>query len=112
MSDSIVTPRTAALQAPLSMGFPRIYLGGLPFPSSRDLPDPGIKPMPPALADELFTTEPPGKPKESLGDSNCDSELDKDFLDNDTEWMIHKRKKDKVTFTRMCNCKLKLSTQQ
>ena len=26
------------------------YWSGLPFPSSRDLPDPGIKPMSPALA--------------------------------------------------------------
>ena len=30
--------------------------------SSRDLPDPGIKPMSPALAGGFFTTEPPGKP--------------------------------------------------
>ena len=32
--------------------------------SSGDLPDPGIKPLssaPPALAGQLFTTEPPGK---------------------------------------------------
>ena len=27
----------------------------------RDLPDPGIKPMSPELADRFFTTEPPGK---------------------------------------------------
>ena len=33
---------------------------------SRDLPDPGIEPMPPALAGEFFTTEPPGKPQFSL----------------------------------------------
>ena len=64
MSDSIVTPWTAALQAPLSLGFPRLYPEGVPFPSPRDLPDPGIKPGPPALADELFATEPPGKPRE------------------------------------------------
>ena len=35
---------------------------GLPFPSSGDLPGPGIKPMSPALAGRFFTTEPPGKP--------------------------------------------------
>ena len=29
---------------------------------SRDLPDPGIEPMSPALAGRFFTTEPPGKP--------------------------------------------------
>ena len=36
---------TAALQAPLSMGFSRqAYWSGLPFPSPGDLPDPGIEP--------------------------------------------------------------------
>ena len=31
---------------------------------SRDLPDPGIKPASPAMADEIFITEPSEKPKE------------------------------------------------
>ena len=54
--------QTVALQAPLSMGFPRQeYWSGLPFPSSGDLPNPGIEPMSPALAGVFFTTEPPGK---------------------------------------------------
>ena len=40
-----VTPWTVAHQAPLSMEFSRQeYWSGLPFPSSRDLPNPGIKP--------------------------------------------------------------------
>ena len=34
---------------------------GLPFLSPGDLPDPGIEPMSLALADGVFTTEPPGK---------------------------------------------------
>jgi len=34
---------------------------GIPFPSPGDLPDPGIKPMSPALAGRFFTTESPGK---------------------------------------------------
>ena len=35
-----------ALQAPLSMGFSKQeYRSGLPFPTARDLPDPGIKPV-------------------------------------------------------------------
>ena len=34
----------------------------LPFPSSEDLPDPGIELVPPALAGGFFTIEPPGKP--------------------------------------------------
>ena len=37
-------------------------LDGLPFPSPGDLPNPGIEPSAPELADELFTAEPPGKP--------------------------------------------------
>ena len=39
------TPWTLAYQAPLSVGFSRQeYWSGLPFPSSGDLPDPGIEP--------------------------------------------------------------------
>ena len=59
------TPGTVAYKSPLSMGFPsQEYWSGLPFPSPRDLPDPGIKPMSPvtpALPAGFFTTEPPGK---------------------------------------------------
>ena len=52
-----VTPWPAAHQAPLSMG----YGSKLPFPSPGDLPDPGIKPLSPALAGGFFTPEPAGK---------------------------------------------------
>ena len=62
----IGTPRTVACQAPLSLKFSRQeHWSGLPFPSSGDLPDSGIKPMSlasPALAGGFFTTAPPGKP--------------------------------------------------
>ena len=65
MSDPFATLWTIALQAPLSMGFPRQeYWSGLPFPSPGDLPDPGIKPvflMSPALAGRFFTASPSGK---------------------------------------------------
>ena len=45
---------TVAFQAPLSMGFSsQEYWSGLPYPSPRDLPDPGIKPESPALAGRL-----------------------------------------------------------
>ena len=45
------------------MQFPRKeYWNGLPFPSSGDLPDPGIEPSSPALGGGLSTTEPPAKP--------------------------------------------------
>ena len=51
------TPWIVACQAPLSMGFSRQeYWSGLPFPSPRDLPNPGIKPRSPALAGRFFTS--------------------------------------------------------
>ena len=57
------TPWTGAHQSPLSMGFPKQeYWSGLPFPSPRDLPDPGIEPRSPALQEEALTSEPPEKP--------------------------------------------------
>ena len=41
---------TVACQAPLSMGFSRQEnWSGLPWPTPGDLPDPGIKPVSPAL---------------------------------------------------------------
>ena len=57
-----VIPWTVARQAPLCMGFPwQENWSGLPFPTPGDLPDPGIKPASPALADGFFTTKPLGK---------------------------------------------------
>ena len=48
-SDS-ATLWTLVHQAPLSMGFSRQeYWSGLPFPTSGDFPNPGIKPTCPAL---------------------------------------------------------------
>ena len=38
------------------------YWSRLPFPSSGDLPDPGIKPGSPSLEADALTSEPPGKP--------------------------------------------------
>ena len=59
-----VTPRTIARQAPLSMGFSRQeYWGGLLFPSSRDLPDPGIEPGSPTLQADSLPSEPAEKPQ-------------------------------------------------
>ena len=40
------------------------------FPFPEDLPNPGIKPMSPALAGRFFTTEPPGKHPEAHADAN------------------------------------------
>ena len=55
-----VAPRTAAHQAPLFMGFSRQEdWSGLPFPPPGDLPNPGIEPAFPALAEGFLTTAPP-----------------------------------------------------
>ena len=53
------TPRTAARQAPLSMGFSRQeYWSGLPCPPPGDLPDPGIEPRVSCVACRFLTAEP------------------------------------------------------
>ena len=45
------------------MRFPRQeYWSGLPFPSPGDLPNPGMEPASPALAEGFFTIEPPETP--------------------------------------------------
>ena len=57
-----MTQWSVALQATLSLGFPREeYWSGLPLLSPGDCPDPGIEPTSPALASGFFITEPPGK---------------------------------------------------
>ena len=54
-----------AYWAPLSMGFSRQeYWSGLPFPSSEDLPDPGIDPGSPTLYPDVLPSDPPGKPQD------------------------------------------------
>ena len=54
----VVTPWTVAHQASLPMGFPRQeYWSELPFSAPVDLPNPGIKPVSPAVAGAFFITE-------------------------------------------------------
>ena len=56
------TPWTVTYQASPSMGFSRQeYWSGLPFPSSGDLPNPGIEPGSPALEADALTSEPPAR---------------------------------------------------
>ena len=55
---TLETPWTVAHQAPLYMGFSRQeYWSGLPFPSPRDLSNPGIKPRSPELQADSLPTE-------------------------------------------------------
>ena len=57
MSNSLPPrPWAVAYRAPLSMGFSKQeYWSGLPFPSPRDLPDPGIEPGSSALEADALT---------------------------------------------------------
>ena len=56
-----MTSWTVAHQATLSMGFSRQeYWSGLPFTSSRDLPNSGIEAGSPALQADSLLSEPPG----------------------------------------------------
>ena len=71
-----VTPWTVAHQASLSTEFPRQeYWSGFLFPSPGDPPDPGIKPVFPALAGGFFIIEPPEKPMITGLSIHCRSSL-------------------------------------
>ena len=71
-----LTSRTVACQVPLSKEFSKQeYWNGLTFPTAGDLPDPGIKPLSPALQADYLPAEPLGKQvvylphrKEKLGE--------------------------------------------
>ena len=57
---------TIVHQAPLSMGFSRQESwSGLPFPSLRDLPHPGIEPRSPALQADTLPLSPQGSSQRS-----------------------------------------------
>ena len=58
----LATRWTVAHQSPPPMGFSRQeYWSGLPFPSPRYLPDPGIEPRSPSLQPDALISEPAGK---------------------------------------------------
>ena len=61
----LVTPWTAACQAPLCMGFSRQESwSGWPCLPPGDLPHPGIEPQSPALKADSLPTEAPGEPSD------------------------------------------------
>ena len=78
-----MTPWTVALQAPLSMGFPRQeYWSGLPFPSPGDLPNPGIVPASfasSALQVDSLPAEPSGKQKNKSNPNQTFSPVNLNF---------------------------------
>ena len=53
-------------QTPWTVASRQEYWSGLPFPSPRDLPNPGIKPGSPAFQADSLTSEPPGKPLQTV----------------------------------------------
>ena len=61
---TLATPWMVACQAPLSMGFSRQeYWSELPFPSSGDLPNPGIEAGSPAFWQILYQLRYEGSPQ-------------------------------------------------
>ena len=65
---TLCNPMDSSLQTPSSMGYSRQeYWSGLPFPSPRDLPDPGIEPGSPTLQAASLPSEPPGRPGRPRG---------------------------------------------
>jgi len=64
VSDFFATSWTVACQAPLSMGFSRQdYWNGLPFPSSEDLPNPGIESASPTWQEDSLLLSHQGSPR-------------------------------------------------
>ena len=60
---ALVSPWTVAPQAPLSMEFSKQeYWSGLPFPSPRDPPNPGVGSGSPAMQADSSLSEPQGSP--------------------------------------------------
>jgi len=61
-----------------------------PFPSPRDLPNPGIKPRSPALIMDSLPAEPQGKPKNiGLGSLSL---LQRIFPTQESNWgLLHRR---------------------
>ena len=82
---TLATPWNVSRQAPLSMGFFRQeYWNGLPFPSARDLPDPGIQPRSSALQANSLPTEPTGKHRDSIKSHKLKAQAHKTAPTSDT----------------------------
>ena len=73
VSNSFVTSWTVACQAPVSMEFPRQeYWSGLLFPSPRDISDPEMEPVSPALqVDSLLLSHQGSWPEAVIPSQYC-----------------------------------------
>ena len=67
------------------------YWSGLPFPSPRDLPNPGTELRSPALQADSLPAEPQGKPKDTgMGSLSL---LQQIFLTQESNWgLLHCRR--------------------
>ena len=84
------SPWTIAHQDPLSVGFSRQeYSSGLPFPSPKDLPDPGIKTRSPVLQADPLLSEPPGKPSSTLPKATDDLKQKMNNIDYNYDNLQH-----------------------
>ena len=64
---TLCDPVDCSLPGSSVMGFSRQeYWSELPFPSPGVFPDPGIEPGSPALEADALTSEPPGKPNNTI----------------------------------------------
>ena len=80
---ALVVQKCLTLQATLSMEFPRQECwSGLPLPSPKGLPNPGIKPGSPALQADPAPAEPPGKPQNCLAIWLCWNVITDQLLKN------------------------------
>ena len=75
-----VTPWIVARLTPPSMGFSRQeYWSGLSFPSPRDLPDPGVEPGSSSLEADALTSDPPGKPFKTGGNTSWNQDCQEKY---------------------------------
>ena len=81
-----------AHKVPLSMGlFRQKHWSQLPFPSPKELSDPGIQfacPMSPALQVDSLPTEPPGKPGWPLELTKINARLARAAVTDTTNWWL------------------------
>ena len=62
--------------------FRQAYWIGLPFPTPRNLPNPGVEPVSPALQVETSPTESSGKPSKALGNHNKVNDHSRNYWGN------------------------------
>ena len=62
--------------------FRQAYWSGLPFPTPRNLPNPGIEPVSPTLRVDSLPIESSGKPSKALGNHNKVNDHSREYWEN------------------------------